>query len=86
MAGGAVRTVRIKEVFQVRVTPKLKWPHNKIVVNYDSQLVFPDFKLAEKFVPYYIRELVEMTVLDPKQEYEAGVITLTVYDGVEEVR
>jgi len=27
-----------------------------------------------------------MTLLDPKQEYEAGVIKLTVYDGVEEVK
>ena len=82
---GPVRSVRIKEVFQVRVTPKLKWPHKNIAVHYDSQLVFPEFKLAEKFVPYYIRELIEMTILDPKQEYEAGVITLTVYDGMENV-
>jgi len=86
MAGGSVRTVRIKEVYQVRVTPKLKWPFKKLAVNFDSQLVFPEFALAEKFVPYYIRELVEMTLIDPKQEYEAGVIKLTVYDGVEEVK
>jgi hypothetical protein len=86
MADGSARSVRIREVFQVRVTPKLKWPFKKFAVNFDSQLVFPEFSLAEKFVPYYIRELVEMTVLDKKQEYEAGVIKLTVYDGVEEVR
>ena len=76
-----VRSVRIKEVFQVRVTPKLKWPHKKIIINYDSQLVFPTFELAEKFVPYYFRELVEMGLLDLKRPYESGVIKLNVYEG-----
>ena len=76
--------VRIKEIFQVRVSPKLRWPHHKINVHYDSQLAFPTFELAEKFVPYYIRELIEMTLLDPKRPYEAGVVRLTVYDGTGE--
>ena len=78
-----IKTVKIKEVFQARITPKLKWPHDKVIVNYDSQLVFPDFSLAERFVPYYYRELIEMGMLDAKQSYESGVIKLTVFDGVE---
>jgi hypothetical protein len=79
-----VRNVKIREMFQARVSQKLKWPHHKIELHYDSQLIFPTLDLAEKFVPYYIRELAEMTLIDPKRDYDTGVLTLTVYDGVEE--
>jgi hypothetical protein len=79
------REAKLHEVYQARVTPKLKWPHQNIVVNYDSQLAFPTQELAEKFVPYYVRELIEIRILDINQKYEAGVLQLHVFDGAIDV-
>ena len=78
--------VKLHEVYQVRVTPeldkkKLKPPYEDLVVNYDSQLVMPTLELAEKFVPYYVRELIEIGLLAIDQKYEAGVLELHVFDG-----
>jgi hypothetical protein len=81
------REVKLHEVYQARVTPKLdakklKKPYDTdLVVNYDSQLVMPTLELAEKFVPYYVRELIEIGLLSIDQEYEAGVVELHVFDG-----
>jgi len=68
-------------MYQARVTPQLPWPHKKIVVNFDSQLIFPTFELAEKFVPYYVRELIQLGVLDINDKFDSGVITLNVFNG-----
>jgi len=75
------RQAKLHIVYQARVTPILKWPHRKIVVNFDSQLVFPTFELAEKFAPYYVRQLIEIGVLNINDKYEVGVIQLNVFDG-----
>jgi len=53
----------------------------QVVINYDSALVMPTMDLAEKFVPYYVRELIEMGLLTMEDKYEAGVVTLNVFDG-----
>lgn len=79
------KSIKLTQMFQARVTPQLKWPHNKIVVNFDSQLIFPTFDLAEKFVPYYVRELIELGVLKMEDKFEAGVISLNVFDGTKDI-
>lgn len=80
-----VRTVQLSEVYQARVSPEQKWPHKKIIVHFDSQLVFPTLALAEKFVPYYVRELIETGVLSINDKYEAGVIKLNVFNGTVDI-
>ena len=81
------REVRLHEVYQARVTVQvpskkgLFQPKVMIPVNYDSTLVLPTQELAEKFVPYYVRQLIEMNILDINQDYEAGVLELHVFDG-----
>ena len=81
------REVRLHEVYQARVTiqvpTKKRFLRKKelIPINYDSQLVMPNMELAEKFVPYYVRELIEIGLLTMDQEYEAGVVELHVFDG-----
>lgn len=85
------REVKLHEVYQSRVTVlvkgKKRFLRNEeiIPVNYDSQLVMPSLELAEKFVPYYIRELIEIGLLKIDQEYEAGVVQLHVFDGTIDV-
>lgn len=85
------REVKLHEVYQARVTvqapakKKLFQPQQFVVVNYDSQLVMPTLELAEKFVPYYVRELIEIGLLTMDQKYEAGVVELHVFDGTIDV-
>ena len=91
------KSVKLSNVFQARVTINVKGAHRKLrevlqgkpknttPVNFDSQLVFATMDLAEKFVPYYVRELIEMQALDMNDTYEAGVITLNMFDGTIDV-
>lgn len=81
------KRVQLHQVHQARVTRtfmvKDHWYSRKrqVVINYDSALVMPTMDLAEKFVPYYVRELIEMGLLTMEDKYEAGVVTLNVFDG-----
>ena len=85
------REVKLHEVYQARVTvmvpakKKFLQQGELIPVNYDSQLVMPTLELAEKFVPYYVRELIEIGLLIMDQKYEAGVVQLHVFDGTIDV-
>jgi len=93
----ATRQVKLHEVYQARVTiivngrRRSLWgvirgqPKNLITINYDSLLVFPTKELAENFVPYYIRELIEMGLISIDQKYEAGHLQLQVFDGAVDI-
>jgi hypothetical protein len=93
----ATRQVKLHEVYQARITVTLNgrrrslWgvlrgkPKNIITINYDSQLVFPTQELATNFVPYYVREVIEIGLLSIDQKYEAGVLQLHVFDGAVDI-
>ena len=65
--------------YQCRVSPTIRKITNKHPIHYDSTLIFPIKEMAEKYMPMFIRQLYEASILGEKQQYETAVIQLATY-------
>ncbi len=69
-----------REMYQVRVAPKLGWFYSNKPIYFDSKLIFFQKSLATKYIAYYIRGLKEDGILKQNAKLDAWIVTLTVYD------
>ncbi len=78
MAGPPRDILETRDLFQVRVTPVLRWPFNGMPVHYDSIHVFLNTRDAELYKPSFIKALLEEGfIVEPKPARPPKVAKIT---------
>ena len=65
--------------YQCRVSPRIKKITDKHPIHYDSTLIFPVQEMAEQYMAIFIKQLYELEILLPKQEYTTKIVQLATY-------
>jgi len=72
--------IETRGLFQVRITPTLKWPFKTMPIFYDSRHVFLNTKDAEAYKPSFVEAAIEAgLIIEPNdKQKKKGIETFTV--------